>query len=215
MSIVFGSKTGMTLLDVTSVTSKLIPDAAKINQVDWILCYSGFSRELVNSGFNTRVQECEAAAARLQPNARTLSQVLSSNRIKAKIDALPKNLAGRARHYFSETARVEQGVTAWRAGNWSKFGTLMNESCHSSITQYESGSQPMIDLHEIASDFTSVYGSRFCGGGYGGCLLMLVDREHSADLQQNILERYIEIYPEKNRIARISKAKTDDSVRVI
>ena len=214
MSIVFGQPSALTLLDVNAVTAENIDDADTIDDIKWVLCYSGFSRELVNSGFNTRVEECRKAAQGLDPSATVLGQVRMQRRNDRQLDSIQPELARRARHFFSEVERVKLGVNAWRAGQWQRFGTLMNESCHSSITQYESGSQPMIDLHEIASACSGVYGSRFCGGGYGGCVLMLTDAAASEQVQQTVLERYLKIYPEKQNIARVFVASADSTVRV-
>lgn len=215
MSIVYGRKDAMTLLDVNSISADSIKDVASSEQIRWVLCYSGFSRELVNSSFNTRVEECRSAATALDAKAHILNDVAKERRSEQYIGQLDTNLANRARHFFSETARVESGAQAWQIGDWRKFGELMNQSCHSSITQYESGSQPMIDLHEVASACRGVYGSRFCGGGYGGCLLMLVAAEHTEQVRQQVFENYLAIYPEKRNIARISIAQPDDTVRVV
>jgi len=76
------------------------------------------------------------------------------------------------------------------------FGELMNHSCQSSITQYESGSEWLVTLHEIASSTLGVYGNRFSGGGYGGCLVMLADRARSAEIAAAVLDRYVSRYPD-------------------
>jgi len=214
MSIVFGNKNALTLLDVVAVEATEIPDAPNINDIQWLLCYSGFSRELVNSGFNTRVGECQAAATLLDKSARTLGMVKTDYRHASNLAKLPDHLAKRARHFYSEINRVQDGADAWRTGNWHAFGELMNQSCLSSITQYESGSQPLIDLHEIASECRGVYGSRFCGGGYGGCLLILSDAHHSDDIKHAMLDEYLKKYPTKNNEAQILVTHADACVRV-
>ena len=87
--------------------------------------------------------------------------------------SLPENLRKRAEHFFTEVERVRQGAAAWQEADLEWFGRLMNESCASSIMNYESGSEVLIELHELVSHTRGIYGSRFSGGGYGGCVVGL------------------------------------------
>lgn len=191
-----------------------IADAGNVDKVCFLLAYSGFSRELLGSGFNNRVAECREAAALLHAGATVLGDVPMELRNDDRLAALPDHLARRARHYFGEVARVEAGRAAWAAGDWVDFGRNMNQSCYSSINYYESGSQPLVDLHTIASGIDGVYGSRFSGGGYGGCLIMLVERAKADAIGEAVLSSYLDIYPEKSKIAKVFVAGFEAGVRV-
>ena len=215
MSIAFGRASTLVRLDMNRRSATHLPDPTEHHRVQWYLCYSGFSRELISSGFNTRVQECRDAAGRLHGAAQTLGDVPSDAADEASVNALPPHLAGRARHYFSETARVAAGSTAWKAGEFQTFGQLMNESCRSSIHDYESGSEPLIKLHHLALETQGVYGSRFSGGGYGGCLIMLVDSDNASQRMDALFDRYLSVYPEKQGLARMVLTASEDSVRVL
>lgn len=48
-------------------------------------------------------------------------------------------IARRAKHFFTETARVRRGVEAWEKGDLKLFGQLMTDSGRSSIENYECG----------------------------------------------------------------------------
>ena len=110
--------------------------------------------------------------------------------------SLPENLRRRAEHFFSEVERVSLGRQLWAEGDAVRFGQLLNQSCESSIKNYEVGSEVLIQLHEIISSTSGVYGSRFSGGGYGGCVVALA----KADLAQNacaeIAEKFSALHPE-------------------
>ena len=84
---------------------------------------------------------------------------------------------------------------AWKAGDFERFGGLMNASCHSSIHQYECGHEAIIGLQRIASSSDGVYGSRFSGGGYGGCVIALADASQAADAASTISASYREQFP--------------------
>ena len=214
MSVVFGREHGLSLLDMNSVSAQYIENPSSVADVSWVICYSGFSRELVYSGFNDRVRECREAAAALDKNATRLGEVAAEFRTEQHLSRLPSHLARRVQHVYSEMQRVENACLAWQQGDWQTFGRLMNESCYSSINHYECGSDAMIDLHEIALTHPAVYGSRFGGGGYGGCLMMLSNSEHQEQVITDVLSSYLEKFPDKKGIAKAFVAQAESNVRV-
>lgn len=215
MSIAFGKQDHLVLLDVEHVSAQLIPDPESVGDVCFLMCYSGVSRNLGGSPFNTRVAECQQAARLLDADASHLGQVAPGLRHEEALMALPPVLARRARHVYSEMDRVHAGALAWQQGEWHRFGELMNESCHSSIHHYESGSEWLIALHEIATGISGVYGNRFSGGGYGGCLFMLSDRESVEQIAERLMDEYLKRYPDKATLARVLIAESESTVRII
>jgi len=91
----------------------------------------------------------------------------------------------------------------------------MNASCQSSIHDYESGSVWLKELHEIASGIDGVYGNRFSGGGYGGCLFMLVNKKHTAAIAKQVIDEYLTRYPDKQGLAFVNIAQSESTVRVV
>ena len=193
MSIVHGRKDALLYIDTMagSVTPVFDPLG---NNLAWIIAYSGVSRELTKSGFNVRVAECCEAAAILKGGAQKLGD-LPQDIFEMGKAKLPPNLCRRAEHFFSEMERVRAGKQAWAESDAVRFGELMNRSCASSIKNYESGSEILIQLHEIASSAGGVYGSRFCGGGYGGCVVALADRGKAQDACDEIAWKFSALHP--------------------
>lgn len=215
MSIVFGQESSLSLLDVEAVSARNIADPKEIDGYRFLMCYSGVSRNLGGSSFNTRVAECGLAAQALYAEANHLGQVPKDLRGSKQINGLPDLLARRARHVYGEMERVALGATAWVEGDIVQFGKLMNLSCQSSIHNYESGSEWLIALHEIAREIPGVYGNRFSGGGYGGCLFMLVDKDKMEDIADQLMDSYIKRYPELNGIAKVLIADFESTVRLV
>ncbi len=215
MSVVFGQRNALSLLNVDAVDVQYWQDPVNVSSVNWLVCYSGFSRELISSGFNDRVSECQQAAALLHPAAQRLGDVPKEKRTRANLEVLPDHLGRRAKHVYSEMQRVLEAQLLWESGDWVSFGESMNASCLSSIQDYECGSEPMHYLHTISLTTYGVYGSRFSGGGYGGCLIMLVDAEFVDSAGESILTAFLERYPEKASVARIFAAQAEDAVRVL
>ena len=110
---------------------------------------------------------------------------------------------------------MEDGLIYWRHGNWVNFGRLMNESCISSIENYESGIPALIKLQSIFSATNGVYGSRFCGGGYGGCVMGFVKPEFSDEDSSKLLENYLSSVPEARGKAAVYKVKSDAGIRFL
>lgn len=194
LTIVHGKKDALLLMD--TITGSVVPlfDSPSGN-ASWIIAYSGISRELTKSGFNIRVEECRQAASLLRDGAKILSDV-PGELFEAKKMTLPENLRKRAQHFFSEVDRVQQGANAWQEANFERFGQLMSQSCESSIKNYESGSEILIELHELVSSTNGIYGSRFSGGGYGGCVVALAKRDTAATACSEIAEKFLAIHPE-------------------
>lgn len=215
MSIVFGQQQSISLLDVEAVSARHIADPDDMDKYRFLMCYSGVSRNLTGSLFNVRVAECKAAAQLLDPQADHLGQVPLMLRSSEKINALPDLLARRAKHVYDEMERVRLGAAAWMDGDMAQFGELMNQSCRSSIHNYESGSEWLISLHEIAREIPGVYGNRFSGGGYGGCLFMLVDNDRTAAIAAQLMNSYIGLYPELQGIAKVLLADSESTVRLV
>jgi len=137
MSIVFGRQNHLTLLDVESVSAQHGKDTSSATDFQFLMCYSGVSRDLAGSGFNTRVSECKQAAALLHNDAIHLGQVPFEKRQEENLNQLPLMLGRRAKHVYTEMARVVEGMHAWTQGEFEKFGRLMNLSCQSSIYDYQ------------------------------------------------------------------------------
>jgi galactokinase/galacturonokinase len=159
------------------------------------VAYSGISRALIKSGYNVRVEECREAASILQNGATLLSEV-SRETFEKENHKLPENLRRRAEHFYGEVERVHQGVQAWGESDPERFGQLMNRSCESSIRNYESGSPILIELSELVSGTDGIYGSRFSGGGYGGCVVALAKPEAAENAVMEIGEKFSRRHPE-------------------
>jgi galactokinase/galacturonokinase len=128
---------------------------------------------------------------------------------------LEESIGKRAAHFFTESKRVAEGLQAWKAGDIKNFGRLMNESCTSSIDQYECGVPAVCDLQQIVSAAEGVYGSRFMGGGFGGCVVGLVKSSHATVAAEDIQATYRQLHPEVAEQAAVYLARSDDGVRFL
>lgn len=218
-SIVFGRCGHILHIDTKGETVTPLPDRLGEGHYRILVAYSGYSRELTTSGYNTRVDECRSAALQLSrmagnPPAQTLSDVDQEVFLRYG-HRLQPHIGRRAQHFFDETQRVQAGLAAWNNGLIEEFGHLMSESCKSSIEQYECGVQAIYDLQQIVSTADGVIGSRFMGGGFGGCVVGFVRPSHAAAAVADIQASYRKIHPEVADQAAVYLAQSDDGVRFI
>ena len=121
------------------------------DEVSMAVIDSGEHRNLADTPYNQRRREAEAGDPR------------------------------RMRHVRSEIARVHAFVAAMRACDLGRMGELLKQS-HRSLRDDFEVSTPNVDmLVERADAIDGCFGARIMGGGFGGSLLALVQREKAGD----------------------------------
>jgi galacturonokinase len=218
-SITFGKRHHLLHIDTITENVQAIEDKLQEKTYRILIAYSGFSRELVTTGYNTRVQECREAAAELArldgaPPVKKLADV-PEQAYRRHRHRLAGHLQRRTDHFFSEADRVKRGLKAWREGRLEDFGRLMVESCQSSIEKYECGSPAIHDLQQIVSSTDGVIGSRFSGGGFGGCVVGLVAADRAVEAARCIRSDYLECHSEATGQAEVYLSMSADGVRFL
>jgi galactokinase len=153
---------------------------------DLVVIDSGVTHGHAAGEYRTRRTECERAATALGvPFLRDLS-VSDLDRIAG----LPPPLDRRARHVVTENARVLAAVAALRAGDLPRLGALLAAG-HASLRDDFEVSVPEIDLLvSIAARTSGVHGARLTGGGFGGSVVVLTDRDRAATAGATIADEY-------------------------
>jgi galactokinase len=202
-SVILSAKQGdLTCIDCTSHTITSRAQSSTAAPWEVLIVYSGLSRQLTATPFNQRVAECHQAARELllmarrdAPEKPLLGDIDTElfEELRAK---LPDNLRRRATHFYTERARVLKGMELWSQGDIEAFGELITKSGESSIVNYESGSPALIALYEILANIPGVYGTRFCGGGFQGCCLALIDPRKRESIADSLHSAYNSRHPE-------------------
>ncbi len=220
-SIILYSEMGrLTTVDCTTLEIGQVPLPDGVADAAWVVVFSGVARSLAGSGFNVRVEECRRAARRLLELAgegATEGAVLGdvSEAIGGRYGGLlDRSLQLRARHYFSEQARVRAGIAAWHRGNLPEFGRLMTASGASSIENYQCGTPEIVALWRILTDSRGVLGTRFSGAGFGGSVLALVERAKIETIYERVAGRYRADHPKAAAAAAFHVCNPSGSVRV-
>jgi galactokinase len=172
---VFGRANHVVYLDFRSEEIRTIPFPANVSL---IIANSGTQHQLQQSEYNTRREECAAAAKAL--GVRSLREV-SFAQLQTAQRGLEPVLFLRAAHIVGENERVARALDALEHGDAIRLGLLMNASHESSRVNFEN-SRPALDrLVQVARALPGVMGSRLTGGGFGGGTVTLVETEVAAD----------------------------------
>lgn len=128
-------------------------------------------RELVESKYNERRAQCEAAAKFFGVPALRDVSVAQFEERGHELDDVTYRCT---RHVVTENERTLQAADAMRRGDATTMGKLMDAS-HISMRDDFEISRPEVDaLVECAQAQTGCYGARMTGGGFGGCAVALV-----------------------------------------
>jgi galactokinase len=121
---------------------------------------------------------CERAAAALGVPALRDISVAGLPEAEAKLSLEPDGeiLARRTRHIVTENARVEEVVALLDAGRVTRIGPLLTAS-HASMRDDFEISVAELDVCVEALLAAGAYGARMTGGGFGGCVIALVDAD--------------------------------------
>ncbi len=143
----------------------------------WILANTMVRHELAHSEYNTRREECEQIlmVASQQVPWRTRIADLNDEELGLLEPLLTKSLAARLRHLVSENRRVRDAVVALEANDATTVGRLLTESHRSLRTDFRVSCAELDLMVDETSRIAGVLGARMVGGGFGGCVLALVE----------------------------------------
>lgn len=147
--------------------------------------HSGVRRELADGRYKARFEECRAAADKLA--TKTLCRLTTDQ--EAAMEHLPDPLRKRARHVTSEHQRTVAAISAMKTGDLQAFAVLMNES-HTSYSVDFEASTPEIDALIEDARRLGAKGVRLTGGGFGGCIVALIEAHALEDWLADLLARH-------------------------
>jgi len=128
-------------------------------------------RGLVDSEYNVRRAQCEAAARYFGVPA---LRDVSYEQFRVRAAGLDEVTRRRAHHVITENDRTLQAATAMGRGDAVEMGRLMDDSHTSMRDDFEISCDELNTMVAIARQEPGCYGARMTGGGFGGCAVALV-----------------------------------------
>jgi galactokinase len=174
-AVAFGERGAALLLDCRSREHETVP--LPLERARLVVCDSQAPRELANSAYNERREQCELAVAQLRAAGEVVDSLRDVDMLMLDRHAarVPPDPGARAHHVVAENERVLATVAALRQGDLPAVGRLFAESHASLRDLYQVSSAELDALVEIAQATPGVIGARMTGAGFGGCTVNLVE----------------------------------------
>ena len=150
--------------------------------------------DLTSGKYNKRRSECEQALERLRrarPELSSLRDVTPGD-VEAASDVLTRTQLRRCRHVTSENQRVLDAEKALATGDAVTVGRLLSETHASLRDDYEVSCRELDLMAQLAEQAPGVFGARMMGGGFGGCVIALVDADKAEAFGEHVGQRYKE-----------------------
>lgn len=212
LAVATGKENYATLINTVNLEYSYIPMFS--DKYNFVVIDSMVRRQLVDSKYNNRRAECETALKILQKEVN----------IKFLCDLTPEQFSNyshlikdsvifkRAKHVVNEQQRTKDAAEALKNSNFTNLGNLLTQS-HISLRDDYEVSCPQLDyLVEESLKFDSVLGARLIGAGFGGCVLVLVDKNKSEHFLDSIKSKYFQKF---NLTPKIIEANSSDGVKRI
>ncbi len=179
------SKAGQALLldcRTLEIQHAPLPENASVMVLD-----TSTRRGLVDSAYNERRSQCEAAARFFGVRALRDVTLAEFERRKSRMDEVTMR---RARHIITENQRVLDAIQAMRAKDATTLGKLFNASHFSLRDDFEVTNEALNRIVEAAQEQGSCFGARMTGGGFGGCAVALVRKESARTFAEAVSAAY-------------------------
>ncbi len=175
MASVHGLAGHLLFLDTRTLEVENVPFDLRRHGLALLVVDSKAPHALVDSEYAERRRACEDGARRLGVPALRDVSVDELDTALARID--DDVIGRRVRHVVTEDARVLDVVARLRAGSDPRgIGPFLTQS-HASMRDDFEITVPQVDTAVEAALSAGAHGARMTGGGFGGCVIALVEAD--------------------------------------
>jgi galactokinase len=169
----FGKTDHVIKLDCANLTYTYFP--FKLEGISIVLFDTFVKHTLASSEYNTRRQECETGLAAMHHQCKVAS---FREATLSMLDTVAINISdkvyNRCKYVIEEIERMEAACNHLLANEIDAFGARMYET-HTGLSKLYEVSCPELDLIvENCKPEPAIIGARMMGGGFGGCVIALV-----------------------------------------
>jgi galactokinase len=178
------------MLDCRDLNKQFIPIDPRDLRV--FIANSMVKHDLGTSEYALRRKQCEEGVEILRrdtPMIRALRDV-SIEQLEAAKPRMSELVYRRCRHVVTENLRTIEMAQRLLLQRYEEAGELMVKSHHSLRDDYEVSCAELDFLVDEAMSIKGVYGARMTGGGFGGCIVALVQPRCVETLTQHLHKTY-------------------------
>ena len=184
-----GAEDNALLLDCRDLSYTLAPIPPGVALV---IANTMVSHSVAGGEYTSRraeVEEACAVIARHRPEVRFLRDATVRD-LEQWGQEMSPNALKRARHVITENLRTVAAAGALIRHDLKELGRLMAEAHRSYSQDFEASCLEADAMVALAQDLPGLIGARLTGGGFGGCTINLVEREHAAAFAEALSARY-------------------------
>jgi galactokinase len=181
-----GQKDHLIKLDCAKLVWEFVP--FKLTDAKLLIINTGVKHNLADGEYNKRRKECSEALAVIQSALPSISSLAECDPawLKKNSKLLPELLFKRAFHVASEQRRVLETSNLLVKGDLVNVGNLMTASHRSLQNDYNVSCEELDFLVDNALGIPGVYGARMTGGGFGGCMIVLLDNASETKYRESL-----------------------------
>lgn len=175
--------------DMRTLTVQQVPFDLDAHELAMLVVDTRAEHRHSDGEYRQRRAGCERAAAQLGVPA---LRDIDPSGLDDALQRLPDGELRRyTRHVVTENERVLRTVELLRAGRLAAIGPLLDES-HVSMRDDYRITIPELDVAADTLVAAGALGARMTGGGFGGCVIALIERSRAADAAATVEAAFAE-----------------------
>lgn len=201
----FGKEDYAMVLDTSKEEHEYVP--FKLNGAKIIIMNTNKRRELKDSKYNERRDECDRALVEIN---KVLEAKNEKRNVKYLCDLGEDDLwiideidnpilQKRAGFAIKENIRVSKAVEALKNNDLEKLGKILRAGNLGTKEEYEVTGKELDAITEAANAFEGCYGARMTGAGFSGCAIAVVEDDKIEEFTKYVGKIY------KEKIGRVAE----------
>jgi galactokinase len=185
----FGKADHVIKLDCSDLSYTYFP--FKLDGISIVLFDTFVKHSLASSEYNTRRQECETGLAALRQQFSIASfREATPDMLDTVADSISDKVYNRCTYVIEEIDRMEAACNHLIAGEIDAFGARMYET-HMGLSElYEVSCAELDCIVQNCKKENDIVGARMMGGGFGGCVIALVQTANVEGVYNRINTAY-------------------------
>lgn len=188
-----GKANELILLDCRSLDYSYFP--FQFPEVELVLLDTGVKHSLATTAYNRRREECCAGVEQIKKNYPEVQSLRD-----ATVEMVEESIASttdiyqRCLYVVQENERVLKAATQLKEGDYKGFGENMFATHHGLSNQYAVSCAEADFLVNLSRASGLIAGARMMGGGFGGCILVLIEKSNKNEWIMVAKEQYLQKY---------------------
>lgn len=187
---VFGKKDVVIKLNCNTLEFEYVPFITSTTKL--VLFDTHVKHSLASSAYNQRRKECETGLELIQVANPSITCLADAN-IKMVNDGIPdslKEVKQRCTYVVEEAERIKMACIDLANNDLKAFGKKMYATHEGLRNQYEVSCAELNFIVDACLPYSQVIGARMMGGGFGGCVLALINIDSIESISLKVGDAY-------------------------